>query len=122
MQDGFILDNGKTFFRNSGQNISLHTLDGVVSVSSANGYGCNIGLSNGLSVSVQWNSFNYCSNRHATTPNPFSPDAEVAVVGLNGNLMQLSDYDSVLGWQSPSDVISIIQKYASLKNQVAHND
>lgn len=114
MQDGFIIENGKVFFRKDGSDISPHTLDGVVSVTpGSSGPGCWIGLRNGLSVSVQWKDGNYCSNRWATKPSNFSPDAEVAVFLRDGSFAHLSEYDDVLGWQSVDDVICLIQIYLS---------
>lgn len=38
---------------------------------------------------------------------------EVAVFDRQGNMLELSDYDQVLGYQSKDDITNIIQKYDS---------
>jgi len=74
--------------------------------------GFQIKMSNGYTVSVQFGSFNYCSNRDNDDCSPLgSPNAEVAVIDPDGNFVALSEHDDVLGYQTVSEVISLINRF-----------
>lgn len=87
--------------------------------------GFQITFENGYTVSVQFGIGNYCENRsYASFPNYSvadreagergSRDAEVAVWNAAGEWESLSENDTVIGWQSPEEVLAILSKYASL--------
>ena len=112
--DGFIFDSGRILFRQNGREFSPTTLEGVVTIGvGSRGHGCRLGLINGASISIQWGSFNYCSNRghdleeDAST----SPDAEVAIFSPSGEWHNFGS-DTVQGWQSVGDVIGLISQYS----------
>lgn len=83
---------------------------------SANGF--HITFANGYTVSVQWNSGNYCEPRgdvftDTKTVARKCTQAEVAAWNDAG-WVQLSTEDDVIGWQSPDEVLAIMQKVAAL--------
>lgn len=117
--DGFIFDSGRILFRQNGREFSPTTLEGVVTIGvGSRGHGCRLGLINGASISIQWGSFNYCSNRGASLEedNSTSPDAEVAIISSIGDWHNFGS-DTVQGWQSVEDVIGLIQHYS--RNAIA---
>jgi hypothetical protein len=112
--DCFIYDAGRVLFRLDGREFSPTTLEGVVTIGvGSRGHGCRLGLINGSSISIQWSSFNYCSNRGRDLEEDASTstDAEVAVFSPSGEWYNFGS-DTVKGWQSVSDVISLIQQHS----------
>ena len=92
------------------------------------GKGFHITFPNGWSVSVQFGPYNYCANRinGLVDVNEFegaqqkagedgSATAETAVWGPNGNLLEVAwcNGDTVQGWQTPSDVLRLLNLAAS---------
>ena len=76
--------------------------------------GFQLELSNGYTVSVQFSKYHYCSNRHGVDRNSFGlecDNAEVAVLDSDGEFVNLHEHDDVLGYQSVSEVIAIINKF-----------
>lgn len=99
-------------------------------------YGFHVTLANGVVVSVQYGYGNYCENRdnraadkHARNPDG-TPDiskftgeyvtAEIAVWDDINNWFQVSEYDQVLGWQTPAEVQAAIFHYGSLELTASH--
>ncbi len=83
------------------------------------GKGFQLLLANGMTVSVQWGSGNYCRNRNLSfTTNPIPPcaTAETAVWGSDGNYIKREegDYDTVQGDQTPDKVAATIAWAAGL--------
>lgn len=86
-----------------------------------NNSGFQLVFANGCRVSVQWSHRNYCENRHKgnTTGNPDSPfecrTAEVAAWDKNDNMIILgNEIDKTIGWQTPDEVLAIMNKIAAL--------
>ena len=94
-----------------------------------NGY--SMKFENGYTVSVRWHECtNYVSNRSMGTPGPYvgtwiskikamasnSVDAEVAVKDKAGNFLRtpFNEVDDVIGWQSPKQVLEIMNWTAGL--------
>jgi hypothetical protein len=86
-----------------------------------NGY--SMTFKNGYTVSVRWHEcVNYVSKRNLTSPVQFkdmaadSGDAEVAVMDKSETFIQtpFSNGDVVIGWQSPDQVLKIMNWAASL--------
>ena len=78
--------------------------------------GFQIDLDNGYTVSVQFSAFHHCSNRHKEeNRDEYSSlecnNAEVAVIDPDGEFVNLHEHDDVLGYQSVSEVIAIINKF-----------
>lgn len=84
------------------------------------GRGFHITFENGHTVSVQFGGGNYCSNydveigagrngRHL----PPSATAEVAAWDSNGQLVRLGDGDDVIGYQTPAEVLALLNKIAA---------
>ena len=83
--------------------------------------GFQIDLDNGYTVSVQFSAFHHCSNRHKEeNRDEYSSlecnNAEVAVIDPDGEFVNLHEHDDVLGYQSVSEVIALINLYDSLDN------
>lgn len=82
--------------------------------------GFHMTFANGCTVSVQWNSGNYCSDRELFKP--YNPDpeprecatVEVGAWDASGAWIKLSENDDVIGWQNADDVAAIIAKLAAL--------
>lgn len=75
--------------------------------------GFHITFANGWTISVQFGSINYISDRG----NPEgSIDAEIAIWDKNGEWYEFEDSSSgnVLGWQTADQVAEWIQKTASM--------
>jgi len=77
--------------------------------------GFQMTFENGWTISVQWGPGNYCENRSfdpATIAKSFtnpvveqsSPNAEIAIWDNNGVWYDFGS-DTVLGWQTPEDVV-----------------
>ena len=81
--------------------------------------GFHMKFDNGFSVSVQWGSGNYCSNRASSVrsgaPVPASTTAEVAAFDPTGNIIPLSEGDGfVMGWMSPDRVLAFMNTVSQL--------
>jgi hypothetical protein len=115
--DGFIFDSGRILFRQNGREFSPNSIEGVVSVTAGSrGHGCRLGLINGNSISVQWGSSNYCSNRNASldSTNSFSPDAEIAIFSPSDEWHNFGS-DTVDGWKSVAGVMNYIATYSKAR-------
>ena len=81
--------------------------------------GFQIDLDNGYTVSVQFSKYHYCSSRHGEDTGSYytlqCTDAEVAVIDRDGKFVNLGESDDVLGWQSVSQVLAIINKFNALE-------
>ena len=88
------------------------------------GKGFHVTFENGYTVSVQWGGNNYCDNRHCDLSNEFlgkegCANADVAAWPENGerNYVKLTGDDnceSNIGWQSPAEVLAILNRIAAL--------
>jgi len=77
-------------------------------------HGFQIVLDNNYTVSVQFDVHNYCSSRHDERRAVYGlvcNNAEVAVIDPDGEFVALSEHDDVLGYQSVSEVISLINRF-----------
>lgn len=74
--------------------------------------GFHMTFENGWTISVQFGSGNYISNReHEGT----SADAEIAAWPASGEWYTFEDSgDQVLGWQSPADVLRWMNFFANM--------
>ena len=83
--------------------------------------GYSMTFENGYTVSVRWSSGHYINGRlgagrvmedMATD----SVDAEVAVIDAAGKFLEtpFNEYDTVIGWQSPNQVLKIMEWAAAL--------
>lgn len=96
------------------------------------GKGFQMKFPNGLTVSVQFGTSNYCSNRVHDFPSDWmqaqrdagetgSPDAEVAVMDEAGQMLDLSQHevfsgdDDSAGCVLPMQVVSLLACVASMK-------
>ena len=77
--------------------------------------GFGLTLENGYTVSVQFGSGNYCSGRERDERGTGSRcrNAEIAVLDPNGEFVALQDHDDVMGYQTVSQLIAIINKFDS---------
>lgn len=82
------------------------------------GKGVHFTFPNGWTASIQFGAGNYCDNRNS----PFgivptylaSSNAEVACWGPGGEMIDLMDTgDTVIGWQTTTDVLAFLNKVAS---------
>jgi hypothetical protein len=86
--------------------------------------GFQIALHNGYTISVKFDTHNYCSNRddsdydfskhdadRASHMGLRCKNAEVAVLDRDGALVQLAEHDQVKGYQSVSEVIAIMNEF-----------
>jgi hypothetical protein len=114
MTDCFVYDSGRVFIRQNGREFAPTALDEVVSCRTGDrGHGCHLGLINGSSISIQWGNGNYCSNRGADLTGSYSTcsDAEVAIFSPDGEWHNFGS-DTVKGWQTVDEVISLIRHYS----------
>jgi hypothetical protein len=82
--------------------------------------GFHIAFENGWHVSVQFGPGNYCENRDAQIGQEEeacgrrgSLDAETAVWGPNGKMIDRGEGDTVQGWQTPAQVLELLTWAAS---------
>jgi hypothetical protein len=85
-----------------------------MSASPTSNHGFHIHLPNGYRVSVQWGGGTYSDNHDSWdfSDVPMSSStAEVAVINPAGDLIEtpFNQHDTVIGWQSPEQVLKIIQ-------------
>jgi len=77
--------------------------------------GFQIEMANGYTVSVQFGEHHYCASRHGVRRDSMyglvCNNAEVAVIDPDGEFVALSEHDDVLGYQSVSEVISLINRF-----------
>lgn len=117
--DGFLIDSGRVLFRKAGREFSPYTLGGVLTIATNDdGTGCRLGLKSGSSLSIQWGKNNYCSNRYSSEAVAHSVDAEVAVIHRDGEWHNFGS-DTVAGWQSVDDVVSLIDKFGGSSQSAA---
>lgn len=79
--------------------------------------GFHITFENGYTVSFQFGYGNYCDNRDTggfNQPVQHSRNAECAAWGPDGERLKLSDYDDVIGHQSPAQVLELLNRVASM--------
>ena len=83
--------------------------------------GFHVTFANGWTVSVQFGPGNYCANRDMSIRNDDeaagkkgSPTAEVAAWPPDGELIGFSDGDTVQGYQSPADVLDLLNRIAAM--------
>jgi hypothetical protein len=69
--------------------------------------GFQITYPNGYTISVQWGVGTYSTE---TT-------AEVAIIDPAGNFYPISEKDSVIGWQTPTEIITLMIFAARLSNK-----
>lgn len=83
--------------------------------------GVHFTFENGWTVSVQWGGGNYCDNYDAEIGRnievPPSTTAEVAAWASDGNLITLSDGYTVMGHQTPEQVLALMNDIASREPQ-----
>jgi hypothetical protein len=77
------------------------------------GKGIHIRFDGGYTVSIQFGPGNYCQNYNLSwlDKDAFSgsPDAECAVWGPDGKMIQMPDWDdNVKGYMSPSQVLDLL--------------
>ena len=81
--------------------------------------GFQLDLHNGYTISVQIGGFHHCSNRHGEDTGDYyilqCSNAEVAVIDSDGEFISLEEKDDVLGYQSVSEVIALINKFNALE-------
>lgn len=79
-----------------------------------NGKGFHITFVNGYTVSVQFGEGNYCAVRYGKDGDD-SPNAEVAAwQERDSGWVKLGENDDVIGWQTPDQVLEIMNKIATL--------
>ena len=83
--------------------------------------GFHIRFENGWTVSVQFCPGNYCQNydRHIGDDEALcgkigSSDAECAMWGPDGNMIELGDGDTVTNRSSPADVLALLNRAAAM--------
>lgn len=100
------------------------------------GKGFQMTFPNGYTVSVQFGPGNYCDRNNSRFDEPAqaiengsvfgawdADTAEVAIMDSNGSFVRLDGWmDDVIGWQSPTDVLQIIQKAKKLDESVSTKD
>jgi hypothetical protein len=74
--------------------------------------GFQITYPNGYTISVQWGVGTYSTE---TT-------AEVAIIDPAGNFYPISEKDSVIGWQTPTEIITLMIFAARLSNKEKDNE
>lgn len=77
--------------------------------------GFHITFENGWTVSVQFGRGNYCENYNFEEYGsaPPSQNAEIAAWGPNGECHYFDNGDNVMGYQSPEQVLSFMNKVSS---------
>ena len=96
-----------------------------MSFTSTQNKGFRIKFENGFAVSVQWGTMNYCENKNLGAeygdemkePYYESQDAELAIFGLENEMLSIGDADQVIGWCSPEKVSQIINIVSTSKNE-----
>ena len=92
------------------------------------GKGFHITFENGYTLSVQFGTGNYCSVRYSAKWGDEkkvdmweSPNAEIAVIKPGGGFMGLEEFgldytdaDVVAGWQTPEEVLELMNKVKDL--------
>jgi len=89
--------------------------------------GYSMTFENGHTVSVRWSSSHYITGRTLKALETSvghvmevmatdSVDAEVAVIGPAGEFLKtpFNEYDTVIGWSTPKDVLKIMEWAAAL--------
>jgi len=84
--------------------------------------GFNMTFENGISISVQWGSMNYCERRNyhddfrEEMKKDFikSPDAEIMISGMDG--IDLGNGDMVAGWLDTTKVAALIHACSTARN------
>jgi hypothetical protein len=101
-------------------NISSSNGSSIISVNSSfkakatSNHGFHIYLPNGYKVSVQWGGGTYSDNHDSWDFSDISMKsntAEVAVINPDGDLIEtpFNPHDTVIGWQSTEDVMTIVR-------------
>lgn len=78
------------------------------------GHGFHVTFENGWTVSVQFGGGNYCSNYdddigdREKSGEKGSIDAETAVWGPDGKMLDMGDGDTVQGYQTPEQVLKLL--------------
>ena len=90
--------------------------------------GFRMTFDNGFAISVQWGSMNYCERRNysdeykSELKEDFikSADAEIAVIDKDGEMLEITEHDQVIGWLSPDKVAKVIGIVSSstTKNEI----
>jgi hypothetical protein len=82
-----------------------------------------LAFANGYKLSVQFGLRDYCERRFSEekTDNVVSQDAEIAII-RNDKLIQLSEYDSVIGYASVENVTKIAGFLASFSESSEDSD
>jgi hypothetical protein len=87
------------------------------------GRGFQMRFDNGYMISVQFGNGNYCDNHSSQNSwsdvlevqeRYTSSNAEVAVIKPDGEFVELTESDDVIGWQSTGDVAELIRYYSQL--------
>lgn len=93
------------------------------------GKGFQITFDNGYTVSVQFGPGNHCNNKWGPFTGPAAPDkqwayscadAEVAIIRPDNSFVRITEWDSVIGGQSPADVAKWITIASTNPEQAAH--
>jgi hypothetical protein len=70
---------------------------------------------NGFKISVQWGNANYCTRKNSGEWDEAmkqdhweSATAEIAVFGKDGDMVQITEHDTVAGWLTTDDVAAAI--------------
>jgi len=83
--------------------------------------GFHVTFENGWTVSVQFGGENYCDNydflsgTERNGSGMASPDAEVAYFPSDAELQQFPEGDTVLGWQTPAQVLALMNRVAAME-------
>jgi hypothetical protein len=86
------------------------------------GKGFQITFPNNFTISVQFGPHNHRSNRDlmdpyaSTNESMESPDAEVAAWDGNGEWLKLGESDTVIGWQTPDQVLTLMNEIAAMED------
>lgn len=86
--------------------------------------GFSMTFENGLSISVQWGTSNYCEKQHSfeygieMKKNTWkSYDAEIAVITKDRKFVGIAEDDCVIGWLSTDRVAKYIEIVSSAKDE-----
>ena len=90
--------------------------------------GFGMTFDNGFTISVQWGIENYCEHRNLDidlkiyhTPEKEnrweSRNAEIAVFDKEGEMIQVGEYDHVIGWLTPNEVAKAIEIVSGYQGQ-----
>lgn len=69
--------------------------------------GFHMTFANGNTISVQWKEDNYCDDGQTT--------AEIAIWNDDGVWINMTEDNTVIGWQTPEQVVEWMQKASSGK-------